>query len=66
MPTTSIKHSTASEPPAATSAAFGAFASALEYMADSAQRTVLFWDVMRQRGNAYRNHLKETIPHVLQ
>jgi hypothetical protein len=66
MTTTSIKHSTASGPPAATSAAFGAFASALEYMADSAQRTVLFWDVMRQRGNAYRNHLKETIPHVLQ
>src|SRR5262245_2105945 len=63
---TSTKHSTANEPPAATSAAFGAFASALEYMADSAQRTVLFWDVLRQRGNAYRDHLKETIPHVLQ
>jgi hypothetical protein len=25
----------------------------------------LFWDVMRQRGNQYREHLAETVPHVL-
>ena len=42
-----------------------ASASALDYMADAAQRTILFLDVMRQRGNAYREHLKETAPHVL-
>ncbi len=45
---------------------FGLFAPAMEYMADAAQRTVLFWDVMRQRGNQYREHLAETAPHVLE
>lgn len=35
------------------------------YLIDAAQRTILFWDVMRQRGNAYREHLSETAPHVL-
>jgi hypothetical protein len=39
--------------------------SAIEYMTDEAQRTVLFWDVMRQRGNQYREHLAETVPNVL-
>ena len=37
----------------------------MEYMIDAAQRNVLFWDVMRQRGNQYREHLAETVPHVL-
>jgi len=41
------------------------FASATDYFIDAAQRTVLFWDVMRQRGNQYREHLKETAPNVL-
>jgi hypothetical protein len=44
---------------------FGLFTPAMEYMADAAQRSVLFWDVMRQRGNQYREHLAETAPHVL-
>src|SRR5579872_7150086 len=35
------------------------------YLADAVQRGVLFLDVMRQRGNAYRAHLAETAPHVL-
>jgi pimeloyl-ACP methyl ester carboxylesterase len=34
-------------------------------MVDAAQRSVLFWDVMRQRGNQYREHLAETTPNVL-
>ena len=53
--------------PASTSAfaPFGVFAPAMEYMVDAAQRSVLFWDVMRQRGNQYREHLAETAPHVL-
>lgn len=38
---------------------------AIEYMTDAAQRIVLFWDVMRQRGNQYREHLAETVPNVL-
>lgn len=37
----------------------------LEYGIDAAQRTVLFWDVMRRRGNQYREHLAQTAPHVL-
>ncbi|MFZ1952191.1 MAG: DUF3141 domain-containing protein [Pseudolabrys sp.] len=44
---------------------FGLFAPAMEYMVDAAQRSVLFWDVMRQRGNQYREHLAKTVPHVL-
>src|SRR4051812_19445934 len=53
--------------PASTSASspFGVFAPAMEYMVDAAQRSVLFWDVMRRRGNQYREHLAETAPHVL-
>jgi Protein of unknown function (DUF3141) len=46
-------------------APFGMFAPAMEYLVDAAQRSVLFWDVMRERGNQYREHLAETVPHVL-
>jgi Protein of unknown function (DUF3141) len=45
---------------------FGLFGPALEYFADAAQRSLMFWDVMRQRGNAYVAHLNETVPHVLE
>jgi Protein of unknown function (DUF3141) len=41
------------------------FQAPIEYLTDAVQRTVLFWDVMRQRGNQYREHLAETAPHVL-
>ena len=44
---------------------FGPFAPAVEYMLDAAQRSVLFWDVMRQSGNQYQEHLAEAAPHVL-
>ena len=40
-------------------------AAAAEYWVDTAQRSVLFWDVMRQRGNQYRAHMAEAAPHVL-
>ena len=46
-------------------APFDFFGSAFEYMTDAAQRSVLFMDVMRQRGNQYREHMAGTIPHVL-
>ncbi len=36
-----------------------------EYMLDAGQRTVLFWDVLRQRGNQYLEHMAETVPNVL-
>jgi Protein of unknown function (DUF3141) len=45
---------------------FGLFAPAMEYLADATQRSLLFWDVMRQRGNAYVAHLNEKVPHVLE
>ncbi len=43
----------------------GLYGPAMDYLVDTAQRTVLFWDVMCQRGNQYREHLAETAPHVL-
>lgn len=43
----------------------GLFAAAVEYLVDTGQRSVLFLDVMRQRGIQYREHLTETAPHVL-
>src|SRR5262245_50254751 len=46
-------------------ATFGAFSSAVEFLVDAAQRSVLYADVMRQRGNQYRAHLREQAPHVL-
>src|SRR6476620_8133947 len=44
---------------------FGKIDDLTEYMVDAAQRTILFWDVMRQRGNAQRVHAAESVPHVL-
>src|SRR5271155_23189 len=44
---------------------FGLFTPAAEYAVDAAQRFILFWDVMRQRGNQYREHLAQTVPNVL-
>jgi len=43
----------------------GLFASALEYLVDTRQRSILFMDVMRRRGEQYREHLSEAVPHVL-
>jgi pimeloyl-ACP methyl ester carboxylesterase len=44
---------------------FGFFGATFKYLADAAQRSVLFWDVMRQRGEQYSERLAETVPHVL-
>jgi pimeloyl-ACP methyl ester carboxylesterase len=35
------------------------------YVTDAAQRSVLFWDVMRERGNTYLEHVKEGSPPLL-
>src|SRR3981189_1535327 len=43
----------------------GMVAPAVEYMTDAGQRSVLFLDVMRQRGDQYREHVAQTAPHVL-
>jgi pimeloyl-ACP methyl ester carboxylesterase len=45
--------------------AFGLWGQAAEYMIDAGQRSILFWDVMRQRGNQYRAHLAKQAPNVL-
>jgi hypothetical protein len=44
---------------------YGPLAPAIEYAVDAAQRSILFWDVMRQRSNQYHAHLAETAPNVL-
>ena len=36
-----------------------------EYAADAWQRTVLYGDIRRQRGEQYRAHLQERVPNVL-
>src|SRR5579871_5877545 len=40
-------------------------ANAVKYMVDAGQRSVLFLDIMRQRGDQYREHVAQTVPHVL-
>ncbi|MQV32357.1 DUF3141 domain-containing protein [Sinorhizobium meliloti] len=40
-------------------------ADALAYSLDAWQRSILFLDVMRQRGEQYREHSAQTAPHVL-
>ncbi len=49
----------------ATSSRTGFINSAAEYTLDAAQRTILFWDVLRQRGQQYQEHLAQAVPHVL-
>src|SRR4051794_39521657 len=43
----------------------GLVASAVEYMVDAGQRSVLFLDILRQRGDQYREHVAQTAPNVL-
>ena len=38
---------------------------AMSYWVDAWQRTVLFWDILRERGNVYVEHEKEGKPPVL-
>ncbi|MGA7478405.1 MAG: DUF3141 domain-containing protein, partial [Azonexus sp.] len=36
-----------------------------DYAVDFAQRAILFWDTMRQRGNNFREHQKKGLPPLL-
>jgi pimeloyl-ACP methyl ester carboxylesterase len=36
-----------------------------DYWVDSWQRTILFWDTLRRRGNQYFEHKAKAVPHVL-
>jgi Protein of unknown function (DUF3141) len=47
------------------SAMSGLTASAVEYMLDAGQRSVLFMDILRRRGDQYREHITQTAPNVL-
>src|SRR5262245_57099454 len=49
--------------PVATTSVFGPLAPAMEFAIDAAQRSLLFWDVMRQRGDQYLEHLEQSAPH---
>ena len=44
---------------------FGFSRAALDYWRDGIERSVLYWDVMRQRGNQYLEHMECTKPNVL-
>lgn len=59
----STKANTPTTTPASNLQAWGPTA---EYMTDAMQRTVLFWDVMRQRSDQYYEQKEKGVPHVLQ
>ena len=40
--------------------------SGYDYLFDALQRSILFWDVLRQRGDNYLEHQKRGQPAVLQ
>ena len=42
-----------------------AWGSVGEYMIDATQRTILFWDLMRQRSDQYYAQKAKAVPHVL-
>lgn len=44
---------------------FGFGRAALDYWRDGLERSILYWDVMRQRGNQYLEHMEQTKPNVL-
>ena len=44
---------------------FGFGRAAADYWRDSVERSILYWDVMRQRGNEYLEHIEKTRPTVL-
>lgn len=44
---------------------FGFGRAAVNYWRDSLERSVLYWDVMRERGNQYLEHMEQTKPNVL-
>ncbi len=44
---------------------FGFGRAAMNYWRDSVERNILYWDVMRERGNQYLAHMEQTKPNVL-
>ena len=71
MPKTPSKK-TAGSTPEAGQGMFGAMNTGMqawgplgEYMTDAMQRTILFWDVLRQRSDQYYAQKEKAVPHVL-
>jgi len=62
----SLPSSTSADTSTSLTAPLGMLNPWMNYMVDAAQRSVLFWDVLRQRGNQYREHMRESAPHVLE
>lgn len=46
-------------------AGFSGWQAAWDYWVDAGQRTVLFWDVLRQRSEQYYAEKAKPVPHVL-
>jgi pimeloyl-ACP methyl ester carboxylesterase len=46
-------------------AALNPWQTAWEYSVDACQRTILFWDVLRQRSDQYYEQKAKAVPHVL-
>ncbi|MCI0510416.1 uncharacterized protein DUF3141 [Chromohalobacter marismortui] len=44
---------------------FGLIRATQDYWQDTFERNVLYWDVMRRRGNQYLDHMAQTKPNVL-
>jgi hypothetical protein len=59
------KASDGSQHIASMNAALQPWESVGEYVADAAQRTILFWDVFRQRSDQYYAQKAKAVPHVL-
>jgi pimeloyl-ACP methyl ester carboxylesterase len=53
------------QPLGAMNAAMQAWGPLGEYLVDSMQRTILFWDVLRQRSDQYYAQKAKAVPHVL-
>ena len=45
---------------------FSSYHHFVSYLMDAGQRSVLYWDVMRRRGNQYLEQMAMEVPHVLQ
>ncbi len=54
-----------SAPSNVSATAVSIFGDGFSYLADAAQRNVLFLDTLRERGNQYREQVAKSVPHVL-
>src|SRR3954471_21096969 len=57
---------TETKPVTTVAASMAPWPAAVGYTVDAWQRSILFWDVLRQRGNQYHEHMAKQAPHVLQ